>query len=300
MAKYWQFCLSFAVLMLVTCESAPLSPSATSVKKDEWGPIVNGVKTRLVPSNEKYVLGQPMEFRLEMTNVGESTVKYDSQQVKVNNSMLIRGPDGKIALYVDMYHQTIGGPRPLKLGETVTLFDRYNVEEDYYIAKPGRYTVQFRGEEGFGDVEIPQSNVVEIELEPGEISASYAVVGRILDVLPNSEGWQSRRWTKTGEWELFWHRYSTDFTPQGRNRSKCTRIDLVRSATYKDDLVVVGVWVTEVAVNAEEGFGGIISEYLGASRWGHVYVLAPSEAEEHWTDVRQKISQALGIKPDKK
>ena len=52
-------------------------------RSDEWGPERDGLRTRLLPSQEKYAVGGAARFRLEMKNFGKMRRKYDSQDVCV-------------------------------------------------------------------------------------------------------------------------------------------------------------------------------------------------------------------------
>ena len=101
---------------------------------------------RLVPVQDEYVLGRPMRFRLEMTNRTSVKLLYDHQQVAVNHSLVITGPDGKRAPYVRGTCQTsIRGWPAIAPGQTVVLFDKLDAAEQYFIDTPGRYAVQFAG-----------------------------------------------------------------------------------------------------------------------------------------------------------
>ena len=108
-------------------------------------PKLKGVKTHLTPLNKEFLLGQPMLFRLELINEGEAELLYDHQQVAVNASMTITDEDGKPVPYVAGPTQTVGWHKPIKPGESVVLFDKFDISKQYDIRKPGRYKVQFSG-----------------------------------------------------------------------------------------------------------------------------------------------------------
>jgi len=86
-----------------------------------------------------------MYFRLRLINQGDSILSYDCQQVAVNNSMTIKGPDGKEVEYTAESVQTSGAMTLIKPGETKTLFDRFDITKQYDIRQPGQYRVQFNG-----------------------------------------------------------------------------------------------------------------------------------------------------------
>jgi beta-lactamase regulating signal transducer with metallopeptidase domain len=111
----------------------------------ELAPRLKGVRTLLTAKREEFVVGEPMYFRLQLINQGDSILSYDCQQVSVNNSMTIKGPDGKEVKYTAQYVQTQGVPVLFKPGETKTLFDQFDITKQYDIRQPGQYRVQFNG-----------------------------------------------------------------------------------------------------------------------------------------------------------
>lgn len=205
-----------------------------SAKKNETSQIIKGVTTKLIPLQQEYILGQPIPFRLEMTNNGSSIVNYDSQQVAVNDSMTIKDPEGQYVPYTSSMFQTLGGSRPLKPGETVILFDQLDIASQYQLAKPGRYTVQFRGQDrAFGEIPIPESNVVGIEVkieEQGNLSILMDEIsfsqGEIMSArVPNPDykiylnnlcglfpGWKLYVKNVKGQWVATDNWYSTSIT----------------------------------------------------------------------------------------
>lgn len=251
----------------------------------EWGPTQNWLKIKLVPLQQKYVVGQPMKFRLEMINIGNSTIMYDSQQVDVNNAMIIMGPDGKISPYIAGSFQTGGGPKPIKPEEIVILFDQFDVTSQYFMDKPGRYTIQFRGQDkAFGEVPIPESNILEVEVQPGSLNPSYLIVGFLLDILP--EGWHLTLTTPI----------KTEVNPIGRQSAKGVYISLDRLSRYKADVISIGIWQTDTVVGLSAQKTNQVSEYLGESEWGHVYVFISPDAKTVWPNVREQIIESLEIK----
>ena len=103
--------------------------------------MASDVRTSLVPVGTNFVLGQPMQFRLEMENVGKRTIEYDSQQVALNHSMLIKDSAGEECPYIAPSCQTVGGPCPLEPGKKVVLFDKLDVAQQYLIQKPGKLSL---------------------------------------------------------------------------------------------------------------------------------------------------------------
>jgi hypothetical protein len=113
---------------------------------EELAPRLKGVRTFLTPEREAFKLGEPIHFRLQLINGGDSVLFYDSQQVAVNYSMTITGPDGEQVEYMAGSYQTLGAPETIKPGETKILFDRFDIAEQYDIKQPGKYHVQFNGD----------------------------------------------------------------------------------------------------------------------------------------------------------
>jgi hypothetical protein len=103
------------------------------------------VRTRLVCLSETFVPGKPILLRLELIHEGDGPLYYDDQQVAVNGSMTINNVNDKSIPYVGGPVQTIGGFRPVGPGQTVVLFDNFDITKQYRIARPGQYTVQFNG-----------------------------------------------------------------------------------------------------------------------------------------------------------
>ena len=108
-------------------------------------PKLQKVTLTLTPLKPSFALGDPMPFRLEMTNGGDQTFYYDDQQVKVNHSMIVKDSKGRAIAYTAGPVQTAGAHRPIEAGRTVVLFDGFDLASQYRIRRPGTYTVQFSG-----------------------------------------------------------------------------------------------------------------------------------------------------------
>ena len=50
---------------------AGVADASLPKQPDAWGPDRDGLRTRLLPAQEEYVIGRPAKFRLEMQNFGE-------------------------------------------------------------------------------------------------------------------------------------------------------------------------------------------------------------------------------------
>ncbi len=124
----------------------------TEQRIKEMAPRLKGVRTLLTAKREEFVVGEPIYFRLQLINQGNSILRYDCQQVAVNNSMTIEGPDGKEVKYTAEYFQTLGTIVLFKPGETKTLFDQFDITKQYDIRQPGQYRVQFNGKGLYIDI----------------------------------------------------------------------------------------------------------------------------------------------------
>ena len=233
--------LALAAAALAGCRGGRVGSAA----EVEWGPEKDGIATRLVPLEKEYVLGRPMRFRLEMTNRTLTELLYDSQQVAVNHSLVITGPDGKRAPYIRGTCQTsIRGQLSVTPGETVVLFGGLDANEQYFIGRSGRWTFQYAGRglkvgeqrdfemlfkrrDRVTDADARKaswlrlmcteypSNVLEIDMLPGEVPHWRVAAGRILDVL-----------RRGGGWEVSWLRGGGKLTPEERELSVRTAISL--------------------------------------------------------------------------
>ena len=140
-------CLGAASLLFGTAAiSLSQAKGQTKEAPDAWGPDRDGLRTRLFPAQEKFAVGGPARFRLKMKNSGDKRLTYDSQGVNVNGSIQVTDPDGKPVRYIGGSFQTAGGPKPIAPGETVVLFDEFDLTDQYLFVKAGFYTLQFRGQ----------------------------------------------------------------------------------------------------------------------------------------------------------
>ena len=154
----------------------------------ELAPRLKGVRAFLTPEREAFKLGGLMRFHLQLINGGNSVLHYDRQQVAVNDSMTITGPNGEQVEYMAGPYQTTGALETIKPGETKTLFDRFDIAGQYDIKRPGKYRIQFNGnglhvsvktDDKAADMDNPESfkpypgkfpsNMVQIDVKPGEM-----------------------------------------------------------------------------------------------------------------------------------
>ncbi len=249
------------------------------------------MRTRLVPAQKEYVIGQPAKFRLEMKNFGQHKRTFDSQGVDVNGSIRVSDPDGKPVPYVGGVFQTGGHAKSIAPGETVVLFDKLDLTDQYLFVKPGSYTLQYQDKL---EPVIPPLNTISVEMRPGTLPMSMQVPARLIGILPE-------------KWEMFlnFRVYEVNYgkiAPPGWESGRGTYVYLVRDYNLQDGRLGVAVWVAErrLARKGTTGTGkaakpGEVAEYLGEGADGHVYWILPEKAKKEWPDVRAKIEAALKI-----
>jgi len=255
---------------------------------NNWGEEGNGYKTQLILAGNEYAIGQPMTFHLVMKNIGTDIKWYDNQAIS-HNALIIKDTNGKEAYYKKGSFQTAGGERPIDTGEIIPLFENRNITNEYVIAKPGKYTIQFRGG-NYGmssDSTFPPSNTIEFEVKAGTSSQDNILISSLLETLPD------KKWQLTPRWRR------DDETPLGRNPVKGSSIEIVRYAKLKVDVVSMTLWQTdepsEVSAQQKEGEKKV-SEYLGHSPSGqYYYIHIPLKVEEYWPSVREDIIKALNL-----
>lgn len=253
----------------------------------EWGPEQNGVRTGLVTLESEFFLGKPILVRLEMQNLGNRVIQYDSQQVAVNASMTVERSDGVNAPFIVTNVQTGGGPRPLNPGDRVVLFKSLDIAAQYLLTSPGTYTVRFRGQDkAFGEVDIPTSNAITIRVADGPVQPSRLIARRLVDTVQMS-GW------RVGIVE------EGSVVPLGRSLSNGATFALSRGGRTKEDALRVMIWVTAspsaLEPSKQDAPRGRTAEPIGRCAWGEVYLWSGAATEEELRTVREMIATALKI-----
>jgi hypothetical protein len=237
----------------------------------------------LIALSKEFVVGEPMLFRVEMTNIGESPVTHmTTSSIMVNNPMSIKGPDGSLIPYVDTDYQTIGGDEVVKPGQTVILADNYDVTSQYSIIKPGQYTFQLKGQY----YESGNSNIIEANVKPGRLSPIDSTIQRLLTVLP--KGWTYTRRLVPRE-------------PSAENPSNTfVGVRLTGKGGQKGICPGIGVgiriYLTEDEIVPKSDL--FVGNLWGRCQWGPVYVKA-FDAILLWPDYEEQIIKALNIKEAK-
>jgi hypothetical protein len=228
----------------------------------------------LRPRTDEFVLGQPMLFRLEMQNVGDTPIAFYRFDLMVNDPMIVTDPNDRILPYVDTDYSVALRSEAILPGETIVVADHYDVTSQYRILRPGPYTFQFKSDRR-------GSNVCAVEVEPGPIPIREQVVDKLLPALP--VGWQWRRSIRSpagsegaGPATSLYIRLS------GKPGGKANRYGLTL-------LVQIGGEPAETDPWLKEWF-----DFWGMSPWGPVYARV-NEVESLWPDYRQAIVKALDI-----
>ncbi|MDD5692323.1 MAG: hypothetical protein PHP10_04005 [Candidatus Omnitrophica bacterium] len=307
---------------------------SSSAFSEEWGVEKGGLKTRLVPLQSTYALGQPMKFKLEMTNVSSAAITYSvlgdvwlndglfyrisipaypGAFLEFEDSLVVNDPAGTKTPFVsNIVFQTMGGSASIQPGETVVLNPAFDLNLLYKIDKPGKYTVQFSGRSGLSLTEkqgIPASNTVSIEVAAGTMPKTDSAIDRLMQMLPEN-------------WKICVYAKDQDVSPAGRKQGKGARIGLSGGSSSLSDIGYINLWLTEQPVEKsaaaggpvdmfawEENMGsfgvmdevknGAVSEYLGESPFGHVYILLTGKSKLNWPDFQNELVRTLDIHNNK-
>lgn len=103
--------------------SAAAAPSHTA---DGWGPVRNGLQTRLAAETDAHAVGRPVQLRAEMRNVGQAARTYIDRPFQAQDPLRVQGPDGRPAAYIAGPCQVMVEPKSIAPGETVVLFEGYD------------------------------------------------------------------------------------------------------------------------------------------------------------------------------
>jgi hypothetical protein len=103
------------------------------------------ISTRLVPLTNRFVVGQPMRFRVELTNAGPTSVHYMDGGLS-HYGLVVRDERHGIVLTNTAGPSQIGvRTTELLAHSAVTLADALDVTLNHRIIEPGKYSVQFDG-----------------------------------------------------------------------------------------------------------------------------------------------------------
>jgi hypothetical protein len=235
-----------------------------------------GLEIRLVPISEEFVIGEPMLFRLEMTNVGDETLPYWPTSYMVNDPMIVKGPNGKSVAFMGGSCQTAVWLEFIEPGETIILVGSYDVTSQYDIVSPGKYSFQFKRW-------IKPSNIVEVDIKPGELSPAESLVQILTPILPEC-------------WEITRHVFTPD-PFSSRQPDRCLLIGLIGQQGLKGlgGRFGMSIFIFLDDEKSQIEYKKRLGEFWGNCKWGPVYVNAYG-AELLWPDYREQIVEVLGIR----
>jgi len=105
-------------------------------------PKVQGVKSRLTPVTERFVVGSPMFFRVELVNSGPTPVHFLDGGVR-HKPLRVLNEKKEPVSYVEQPMQIQINKAELSAGKSVVLADRIDINGSGEIRRPGKYFVQF-------------------------------------------------------------------------------------------------------------------------------------------------------------
>jgi hypothetical protein len=234
-----------------------------------------------------------MLFRLVIENLGNRSVRFDSEPVVVDFSMSIERSDGTNVPCIAPHPQTGMGPAvALKSKERTVLFEGLDIADQYLLTSPGTYRVQYTGQDGrsaeFGKVAIPASNTVTIKVVDGPVRPSRLLARTLFDVVQPS-GWRVEI-DKEG-----------DVVPRGRSSVNGTAMVLIRDGRnkMKGDERRALIWVTAspsaIATPELDEKGRGPAAAIGRCSWGEVYLWSAVASPEELTTIRKLTTAALKI-----
>jgi len=235
----------------------------------------NGVEVRLLAVSKEFVIGEPMLFRIELANVSNYTIEYPCTSWVANNPMVVKGPNGVDIPYMAGGAQVAFWSDFIEPGETIELVDSYDVSSQYDITRPGRYTFQFK-------CRIKPSNIVQIEIKPGELSPMETVVQILRPILP--EGWEMSRHVSTED----------PLSPDWPGRRLGLHLIGRQGTKGMGGRFGLSIFIFLDAEQSRIKYQKYFGEFWGNSKWGPVYANAYG-AELLWPEYKEEITEVLGI-----
>ena len=107
-------------------------------------PKLKEVRIRLLPVSERFIIGSPMLFRLELANQGKATVDYMDSGVAYS-PLTVLDDKGQPLPYTQTPAQIPVRKGQVASGASVVLADRIDLSRHCAITNPGSYTVRFAG-----------------------------------------------------------------------------------------------------------------------------------------------------------
>lgn len=313
--------IALLCLMFLAVSPARLFSAATEGGEE-------GLKTVLTPLGSSYAVGEPMRFRLEMSNTGKAAIIYSTLQnvwlndgqffrivlprypgafVEFSNCMAVKDAASLQAPFIaNVIFQTMVGSSVIEPGETVVLDPDFDIASLYNIDKPGQYTVQFLGRYGSLQDRIPASNTLTIEVAAGKGDGIESIIDKLLKILPP-------------DWKILLYTRDGTVSPAGRDKGAGTRIVLSYFSGTLSEATYINIWIMQEPAEKAAMVGGQVyplgwegdirsfdamdevksgaaAEFLGKIPSGYVYFLAADKAKLKWPDFEKELTGALDIK----
>ncbi|MGO8677463.1 MAG: hypothetical protein ACLQVX_16530 [Limisphaerales bacterium] len=112
--------------------------------RESLEPKALGVKAHLIPVSDRFIIGSPMLFRVEITNRGPVAVDYRNSGVAYV-PLTVLDEKGRVLPSTQTPFQIPVRGGQVEPGASVVLADRMDLNEHNAISKPGKYAVQFSG-----------------------------------------------------------------------------------------------------------------------------------------------------------
>jgi len=236
----------------------------------------NGLVTVLAVTTNLVHLGEPINVSLSVKNQGNREAKVEKSAAAFDCFEVI-GSDGQPASYVGFMGQVGSSQVTLQPSSTVTIDDQLDLADKYLFEKPGRFSIRFRGAVSG----VPASNLIMVDVAPGQLTELDQQVVRLLPVRP--KGWSL---TKSP-------RHQDEVAPFGRSSVAGYDAHICRNYMRGE---AVYIWFTKAeAQPAPDQKPQLKSDYLGRTGGLYVYVAEDSKATALWPKAREDISRVLQI-----
>jgi hypothetical protein len=278
-----------------------------------WGQEKGGLQTRIRARRNCFYPGTPVPVVLEMKNMSRKTLQYVVPGLGFQFELRVLRDGSEEPPPLTGLGQPGDLASAIKPGDTVTL-EELDVTGYYLVQKPGRYTVQYpggRAHDPYSD--IPPSNVFEWEILATAISDPLErAVGVLFDACPNDWRLQASRDLMLPD--------NLDQPGAQWGRVPCRHYTFVQDRRCEQCpsgyrwVYSVQVWIaTQKAVlepwdlgkrtgeewrpEEQEKQEAKLSDYLGLSPFGHVYLGRIHKTSlKCWPTAKEDIIRWLKVK----
>jgi beta-lactamase regulating signal transducer with metallopeptidase domain len=271
-------------------------PAATPPAAPKWGQPSSGLRSRIIADKQSFRAGEPIPVKIEMQNIGQQPVQYQTPAAPYNASLTVLDQRGQPVPYLGGASQVMVRTVNVDPGKTVEA-KSFDLADWYYLRRPGRYTVLWPGEirvAGPQDETMPPplgppSAPFEFDVTPDQklATADGDPIARLLPLLQKN-------------WWLAANNSAPKPLNPGANYAQVTGrfIALEYHPTgYKNDSGLVSLWLTDQQAGEQPvtATWPPASTYLGLiDRW-YVYIHADPNAIKAWPTANQDISKALAL-----